>query len=40
MNDIKWSKTEKKIAKEAFDKAYQQESKKIIEEIKKYKSCI
>ena len=37
MNDIKWSKAEKKIAKEAFDKAYQRESKKIIEEIKKYK---
>ncbi len=37
MNQFNWSKAEKKIAKEAFDKAYQRESKKIIEEIKKYK---
>lgn len=37
MNDFKWSKAEKKVAKEAFDKAYQRESKKIINEIKNYK---
>ena len=37
MNDYNWSKAEKKIAKEAFDKAYQRESKKIIKEIKEYK---
>lgn len=37
MNDFNWSKAEKKIAKEAFNKAYQRESKKIIKEIKNYK---
>lgn len=37
MNDISWSKTEKKIAKEAFNKAYRRESEKIIKEIKNYK---
>jgi hypothetical protein len=37
MNDFNWSKAEKKIAKEAFDKAYQRESEKIIKEIKNYK---
>jgi hypothetical protein len=37
MNDFKWSKAEKKVAKEAFDKAYQCECKKIISDIKKYK---
>lgn len=37
MNDIKWSKAEKKVAKEAFDKAYQRECNKIISDIKKYK---
>jgi len=37
MNDFIWSKAEKKIAKEAFDKAYQRESEKIIKEIKNYK---
>ena len=37
MNDYNWSKAEKKIAKEAFDQAYQRESKKIIKEIKEYK---
>ncbi len=37
MNAFKWSKAEKKVAKEAFDKAYQRESKKIINEIKNYK---
>ena len=37
MNDTAWSKAEKKIAKEAFNKAYQRESKKIIKEIKNYK---
>ena len=37
MNDIKWTKAEKKVAKEAFDLAYQRESKKIINDIKKYK---
>jgi hypothetical protein len=37
MNDFNWSKAEKKIAKEAFDKAYQRESKNIIKEIKEYK---
>ena len=37
MNDTAWSKAEKKIAKEVFNKAYQRESKKIIKEIKNYK---
>jgi hypothetical protein len=37
MNDFNWSKAEKKIAKDAFGKAYQRESEKIIEEIKNYK---
>ena len=37
MNDTAWSKAEKKIAKEAFNKAYQRESKIIIKEIKNYK---
>lgn len=37
MNDIKWTKAEKKVAKEAFDLAYQRECKKIINDIKKYK---
>ncbi len=37
MNNFSWSKVEKKIAKEAFDKAYQRESEKIIKEIKEYK---
>ena len=37
MNDIKWTKAEKKIAKEAFDMAYQRECNKIINDIKKYK---
>ncbi len=37
MNDFKWSKAEKKVAKEAFEMAYQRECKKIINDIKKYK---
>lgn len=37
MNDIKWTNAEKKVAKEAFDMAYQRECKKIINDIKKYK---
>jgi hypothetical protein len=37
MNDINWSKAEKKVAKEAFDMAYHRECKKIIIDIKKYK---
>jgi len=32
-----WTKAEKKIAKEAFDLAYQRECKKIIDDIKKHK---
>lgn len=37
MSNFNWSKAEKRIAKEAFDKAYQRECKKIISDIKKYK---
>lgn len=37
MNDIKWTKAEKKVAKEAFEMAYQRECQKIINDIKKYK---
>jgi hypothetical protein len=37
MSDVQWTKAEKKIAKEAFDLAYQRECKKIINDIKKYK---
>jgi hypothetical protein len=33
MNDFKWSKTEKKIARVAFDKAYQRECSDLIEKI-------
>jgi len=33
MNDFKWSKTEKKIARVAFDKAYQRECSHLIEKI-------
>jgi hypothetical protein len=35
MNDFKWSKTEKKIARIAFDKAYQRECSDLIEKIRK-----
>ena len=35
MHDFKWSKTEKKIARAAFDKAYQRESSDIIKKIRK-----
>ena len=34
MNDFKWSKTEKKIARAAFDKAYQRECSDLIEKIR------
>ena len=34
MNDFKWSKTEKKIARIAFDKAYQRECSNLIEKIR------
>jgi len=34
MNIIKWSKTEKKIARAAFEKAYQKECSGIIERIR------
>ena len=34
MNDIKWSKTEKTIARAAFDKAYEKECNQIICKIK------
>ena len=37
MSNIGWTKAEKKIAKEAFELAYQRECKKIINDIKKYK---
>ena len=37
MDTFTWSKAEKKIAKEAFDKAYQRENKTLIKEIKEYK---
>jgi len=37
MNDIKWTKAEKNIAKEAFEMAYQRECQNIINDIKKYK---
>ena len=37
MNAFTWSKAEKKIEKEAFDKAYQRENKTLIKEIKAYK---
>ena len=36
MNEITWSKSEKKIAKHAYDKAYQRECDSIIQEIKNY----
>ncbi len=35
MNDFKWSKTEKKIARVAFDKAYRRECSDLIEKIRK-----
>ncbi|MDP2156207.1 MAG: hypothetical protein Q8K68_00680 [Nitrospirota bacterium] len=35
MIDFKWSQTEKKIAREAFDKAYQRECDVIIAKLKK-----
>lgn len=35
MNDIKWSKKEKLIARAAFDKAYEKECNQIIEKLKK-----
>ena len=34
MHDFKWSKTEKKIARAAFEKAYQRECSDIIEKIR------
>lgn len=34
MRDLKWSKTEKQIAKKAFEKAYEQESSDLAEEIR------
>jgi hypothetical protein len=34
MNDFKWLKTEKKIARIAFDKAYQRECSNLIEKIR------
>lgn len=34
MNDFKWSKTEKKIARAAFEKAYQRECSDLIEKIR------
>ncbi len=34
MKDIKWSKTEKKIARQAFDKAYEHEIKHIENEVR------
>ena len=34
MNDFKWSKTEKKIARSAFEKAYQRECSDLIEKIR------
>lgn len=34
MNDFKWSKTEKKIARAAFEKAYQRECSDLIEQIR------
>ena len=37
MSDIGWTKAEKKIAKAAFDLAYQRECKKIINDRRKYK---
>ncbi|MCK4506339.1 MAG: hypothetical protein KAW14_12055 [Candidatus Aegiribacteria sp.] len=37
MNDITWSKSEKKIARQAFDSAYQRECDSIIQKIKKHK---
>ncbi|GBE40932.1 MAG TPA: hypothetical protein ENG95_00140 [Nitrospirae bacterium] len=37
MDAFNWSKAEKKIAKEAFDIAYQRESKALIKEIREYK---
>lgn len=37
MDTFTQSKAEKKIAKEAFDKAYQRENKTLIKEIKEYK---
>ena len=37
MNAFTWSKAEKKIAKEAFDKAYKHESEALIKEIREYK---
>ena len=35
--EFRWSKTEKKIAKQAFDLAYERKCQKIIEQIKKRK---
>ncbi len=34
MNDFKWSKTDKKIARVAFEKAYQRECSDLIEQIR------
>ncbi len=34
MHDFKWSKTEKKVARAAFEKAYQRECSDIIEKIR------
>ena len=34
MNDIKWSKSEKSIAKRAFERAYQLECKHLIKKVK------
>jgi hypothetical protein len=34
VNDIKWSQTEKKVAKAAFDEAYNREIQALIEEVR------
>lgn len=40
MNDVDWSKTEKKIAHEAFEKAYEREIIALINEVREQASTI
>jgi hypothetical protein len=40
VTEIKWSETEEKIARSAFDKAYRRETTALIEEIRQYSSAI
>ncbi|WP_026733765.1 MULTISPECIES: hypothetical protein [unclassified Fischerella] len=40
VSDIEWSKTEKKVAQEAFEKAYEREINALIEEVRSKASTI